>query len=679
MKKKKLLAVLSATMMSLSVLLTSGITAKAEEVDIPDSEIIKNDETGIPDQNLYKAALQQFDSNGDGILTKDEAATGKALSAVNCSIENLQGIQYFENVLSLSLSENQISDISALSSLNNLAGLNLSYNNISDISALSNLTNLSSLDLSGNQISDISALSNLTNLTHLDLSVNQISDISPLERHTQLGFLNLTVNQVSDISVLSNHTNLSMLFAAGNQISDISPLLGLTRLSGLSLGDNQISDISPLLGLTRLSSLSLEDNQISDISVLSNLTNLTGLQLSNNQISDISALSNLTELGRLELANNKISNISALSNFTEFEELDLTGNQISDISPLTNLERVGTLLLAHNQISELPDLDWNWILILDLRYNNISDLSAMKDIEFKIKIEGEYTYWAGAFGLREGTKGSAGYWDSRLDPPNTAYWKIAEGNPITREHEIAMLPASMVNAKIKEFFGNAVLYSWLESEGFVTANVIEDTVISSDEFAALLEANQTEDIVIKSGEDVLFIFKQGTMKAIDGIDNYDFSVAISKDYSKITGLPSQVTGSNFVARIDYNYSGKLPATASIQIYIGKDYAGQKLYYSQLMSDTSVALVQAVTVDEEGYITVTQDHCSSYIVTKEALNSEEATTTTEAPKAEATTTATGTTATNGTPATGDSAMPWVYGALAVSALAALIALKRKTIA
>ena len=124
----------------------------------------------------------------------------------------------------LSLSGNEISDISALENLTNLTTLNLTSNEISDISALENLTNLTTLNLTSNEISDISALENLTNLTTLNLSFNKISDISVLEGLTNLTTLTLSVNEISDISALENLTNLTTLWLDFNRISDYGPL-----------------------------------------------------------------------------------------------------------------------------------------------------------------------------------------------------------------------------------------------------------------------------------------------------------------------------------------------------------------------------------------------------------------------------------------------------------------------
>ena len=176
------------------------------------------------------------------------------------------------------------SDIEKLRQMRNLISLDLTNNQISDISALEELTNLTWLSLRSNQISDISALRGLNNLTILELASNQISDISPLKDLTNLTWLSLALTQISDISALEGLINLSELYLGLNQINDISALKNLTNLAELRLHSNQISDISALRGLIHLTELDLRNNQISDIGVLKELTHLTELILWGNQI-----------------------------------------------------------------------------------------------------------------------------------------------------------------------------------------------------------------------------------------------------------------------------------------------------------------------------------------------------------------------------------------------------------
>ncbi|WP_448754953.1 hypothetical protein [Agathobacter sp.] len=141
----------------------------------------------------------------------------------------------------------------------------------------------------------------------------------------------------------------------------------------------------------------------------------------------------------------------------------------------------------------------------------------------------------------------------------------------------------------------------------------ESQVVSLDTFASILAENATKDVIIKSNNNVTFTFAKGTMASVDGKTEYDFSTSIVNAYADT--MPSYITKDNFVSQINYNYSGKLPATANIRFYAGKEYAGQTLYYSLMNADNTFAEVQAVVVDADGYMTVKQDHCSSYVVTK----------------------------------------------------------------
>ena len=151
------------------------------------------------------------------------------------------------------------------------------------------------------------------------------------------------------------------------------------------------------------------------------------------------------------------------------------------------------------------------------------------------------------------------------------------------------------------------------SEDNYTVDLGDSQTISADTFATILAENATKDVVIKSNNNVTFTFAKGTMASVDGKTEYDFSTSINSAY--VATMPSYITKDNFVSQINFNYSGKLPATANIRFYAGTEYAGQTLYYSLMNADNTFAEVQAVVVDADGYMTVKQDHCSNYVVTK----------------------------------------------------------------
>ena len=151
------------------------------------------------------------------------------------------------------------------------------------------------------------------------------------------------------------------------------------------------------------------------------------------------------------------------------------------------------------------------------------------------------------------------------------------------------------------------------SEDNYTVDLGDSQIVSADTFATILAENATKDVIIKSNNNVTFTFAKGTMASVDGKTEYDFSTSINSAY--VATMPSYITKDNFVSQINFNYSGKLPATANIRFYAGTEYAGQTLYYSLMNADNTFAEVQAVVVDADGYMTVKQDHCSSYVVTK----------------------------------------------------------------
>jgi len=131
-----------------------------EVIGIPEGDITAADAAGVTELNLGL-------DPGDGTIPL---------------ITYLNGLQYFENLVSLDLSwaldagMAQV-DLMPIATLTKLERLMLYGNKIQDISQLSELTNLWELEIYGNEISDISALANMTQMECLGISANQISDI----------------------------------------------------------------------------------------------------------------------------------------------------------------------------------------------------------------------------------------------------------------------------------------------------------------------------------------------------------------------------------------------------------------------------------------------------------------------------------------------------------------------
>ena len=52
----------------------------------------------------------------------------------------------------------------------------------------------------------------------------------------------------------------------------------------------------------------------------------------------------------------------------------------------------------------------------------------------------------------------------------------------------------------------------------------------------------------------------------------------------------------------------------------EDVYKRQLYYSQLLDDGTIISMMSAVVDNDGYMTVEQDHCSTYLITKQQITS-----------------------------------------------------------
>ena len=132
----------------------------------------------IPDPSLNAIIRETIDLPDHIPLTLHTIQQLTHLDAANLQIQDISGLEYATNLVSLSLAWNDVSDIAPLAKLP-LTELRLWDNKVSDLAPLANLTTLTVLDVGYCRISDISPLANLIQLEWLEICGNQISDIIP--------------------------------------------------------------------------------------------------------------------------------------------------------------------------------------------------------------------------------------------------------------------------------------------------------------------------------------------------------------------------------------------------------------------------------------------------------------------------------------------------------------------
>ncbi|MDE0423364.1 MAG: leucine-rich repeat domain-containing protein [Candidatus Poribacteria bacterium] len=222
----------------------------------PQTDIIPGASVYISDPNLRAAVAKALGKSPNAVITAEEMATLRTLSARDYDIRDFAGLEAATNLEQLKLRSELITDLSDLAR------------------SIGRLKTLKEIWISGKMISDFSPLAELAHLEGISIWELAIDDISPLSALTNLRWLDMGHNSgvVSDLSPLANLTNLKrlVLYSMGD-LSDLSPLVNLTNLRDLSLQHNRISDVSPLTSLSHLEHLSLEGNNVSDFSPIADL------------------------------------------------------------------------------------------------------------------------------------------------------------------------------------------------------------------------------------------------------------------------------------------------------------------------------------------------------------------------------------------------------------------------
>ncbi|MCD8511789.1 MAG: CotH kinase family protein [Bacillus sp. (in: Bacteria)] len=158
----------------------------------------------IPDPAL-ETALRETLMLFSGSITNLDADNVESLSLRNQGITDLTGLEYFTELQELDLRDNKITELASLAQLAQLTTLNVRGNLIEDITPLQQLTSLERLNVRENLITDINPLKELPLLVDINLRYNQISDVSPLQELESLTErLYINGNPIVDNSVLAH-------------------------------------------------------------------------------------------------------------------------------------------------------------------------------------------------------------------------------------------------------------------------------------------------------------------------------------------------------------------------------------------------------------------------------------------------------------------------------------------
>ena len=293
------------------------------------------------DANFKAYLVANFDTDGDGEISKEEALAITKIIVGTKDIESLAGIEHMANLTELrcegpwSFFEPEEDPEGKLKTLDvsknvNLTILYCGFNQLTSLDVTNN-PKIEQLRCAGNNLNSLDVSKN-TELIEFEAYNNRLSSID-VSNNPELEYIDLTNNQIKSIDV-SNNPELDYIDLTNNQIKSI--------------------DVSKNLKLERIT---CSDNKLTSIDVTNN-QKLTKLNISGNSIVEID-LGNNAELKHLICNKNKISELE-LSNNKKLERLNVNDNNLASLTvnccPEIKTLKANNNLIKEMDISELTSL-----------------------------------------------------------------------------------------------------------------------------------------------------------------------------------------------------------------------------------------------------------------------------------------------------------------------------------
>ena len=293
------------------------------------------------DANFKAYLVANFDTDGDGEISKEEALAITKIIVGTKDIESLAGIEHMANLTELrcegpwSFFEPEEDPEGKLKTLDvsknvNLTILYCGFNQLTSMDVTNN-PKIEQLRCAGNNLNSLDVSKN-TELIEFEAYNNRLSSID-VSNNPKLYYIDLTNNQIKSIDV-SNNPKLYYIDLTNNQIKSIDVSKNL-ELGRITCSDNKLTSID-VTNNQKLTELNISGNSIVEID-LGNNPELNYLYCEKNKISELE-LSNNKKLKRLNVNDNNLTSLT-VNCCPEIKRLKANNNLIKemDISELTSL------------------------------------------------------------------------------------------------------------------------------------------------------------------------------------------------------------------------------------------------------------------------------------------------------------------------------------------------------
>ena len=285
------------------------------------------------DANFKAYLVANFDTDGDGEISKEEALAITKIIVGTKDIESLAGIEHMANLTELrcegpwSIFEPEEDPEGKLKTLDvsknvNLTILYCGFNQLTSLDVTNN-PKIEQLRCAGNNLNSLDVSKN-TELIEFEAYNNRLSSID-VSNNPKLYYIDLTNNQIKSIDV-SKNLKLGRITCSDNKLTSID-VTNNQKLTELNISDNSIVEID-LGNNPELNYLYCEKNKISELE-LSNNKKLKRLNVNDNNLTSLT-VNCCPEIKRLKANNNLIKEMD-ISELTSLFDFYCSGNPLETL------------------------------------------------------------------------------------------------------------------------------------------------------------------------------------------------------------------------------------------------------------------------------------------------------------------------------------------------------------
>jgi len=370
----------------------SGITTSGT-ITVTNNDYVLINEENFPDEIFRNYVKENFDTDGNGILSAEEISKITDINVSNRGISDLKGIEYFTALKRLICDDNNLTSLD-VSNNTALTYLDCHYNNLTSLD-VSNNTALTSLSCENNNLTSLD-VSNNTALTYLDCHYNNLTSFD-LSNNTSLmsEYLDYS-NNTYEIS-LENGTFDLLTLPEGFNLDNVSnwtnatvngSIITVTDLSKsvtyeYNLGNDKTATftLNPVIEINeenfpdeifRNYAKEKFDTDGNGILSAKEISIITVIDVSDRGISDLKGIEYFTALKRLECYNNNLTSLD-LSKNTALTYLDCTNNNLTSLD-VSNNTALTELYCYDNNLESLDVSNNTALENLYCHNNNLTSL-----------------------------------------------------------------------------------------------------------------------------------------------------------------------------------------------------------------------------------------------------------------------------------------------------------------